>query len=113
MGMTLYTCPDDFPARLAETLSAAGYQVTATPSRKPGLPGVVLTRPFGCQVSDGRRVLHVSGCEEKDGTLCFMIVPVWSWDPRSMLGGRRFYGAVERVLLQAGAKFVTEHEMAA
>jgi hypothetical protein len=113
MGITIYTCSNDFPARLSETLSVAGYHVTDARPRKPTQPGIVLKRPFGCQVSDGRRVLHVAGCEEKDGRLYFMMVPVWSWNPRRIFGGRQFYDSVERVLLKSGAKHVTEHEIAA
>lgn len=112
MGITVYTCSDDFPARLSEVLSGAGYQVTDTPPRKPNQLGIVLKRPFGCQVSDGRRILHIAGSEEKDGRLYFVIVPVWSWNPRKIFGQRQFYHSVERVLLKSGANYVTEREMA-
>jgi hypothetical protein len=113
MGITVYSCPDNFPQCLPQVLSAVGYQVTEAAPRSATLPGLTLRRPFGYNISDGRRVLEVTGSEEKDGRLYFMIVPKWSWNPWCVFGRRQFCDSVERALLQAGAKIVTEHELAA
>lgn len=103
MGLLVYVCGKEFPETIPHILRADGFTVSANECRKVN-PAFAVERPFAFRVSDGKRILDITGGEEKDGTIVFMVAAPWTCDPLTLLGRRRFCDSVVECLLEAGAK---------